>query len=539
MLTENSSTEQAWLFAMTSGLASALGGAALYIDPLLHAFGMPPSWNVLDSHTVLSALLAGASGIMAYTSISVLTRESIEYLSQLTKLPVISRYPGATVAVLFLLGAHLNLLLIRLVSRLTPPDSPIQHTCASHPPSPSVDSNLESGDVVENHVFTMARTPDHGENNRSSSDCHKAQHIHENERQPLLSQSSGTIQPPYSRGSQCVLSDQSNCVSRCCRDNGPHRCEYACVKPGCFRTEHCHITPLYPHIHTHEHENEHDHHVHEHEHDNEHGHEGGLPGSGAHQCHHHSSRDQPHTHSQTSLSSCNGENGIMALVADGNTTAAHATPAHGEHVHCHDHSHSTHAAHIASCLGSHHGSSEPEVQLSGPGNSTASQVSSRHQRLLIHVGLQTAVAIALHKVPEGLIIFLSRQASPKLGVSVAASLFFHNLPEGLMLALPLFLATRQRHLAFLVASLMGAVPPALGAALGMLVVGRDERHGGQETRLSGIFGLTFGITAGMMCMVALNGMLPTARIYDRSGNVVAWFFAMGVAAMLFANTTLK
>ncbi|KAJ2854604.1 Zinc transporter, partial [Coemansia asiatica] len=126
-----------------------------------------------------------------------------------------------------------------------------------------------------------------------------------------------------------------------------------------------------------------------------------------------------------------------------------------------------------------------------------------------------------------------------LGVSVAASLFFHNLPEGLMLALPLFLATRQRHLAFMVASLMGAVPPALGAALGMLVIGRDERRGGQDTRLSGIFGLTFGITAGMMCMVALNGMLPTARIYDRSGNIVAWCFALGVASMLFANSTLK
>ncbi|KAJ2881476.1 Zinc transporter, partial [Coemansia aciculifera] len=171
---------------------------------------------------------------------------------------------------------------------------------------------------------------------------------------------------------------------------------------------------------------------------------------------------------------------------------------------------------------------------------TAAQLSSRHHRMLIHVGLQTAVAIALHKVPEGLIIYLSRQASPRLGLSVAASLFAHNLPEGLMLALPLFLATRRRHTAFVVSSLMGAVPPAIGAALGMLAVGDSSNTGHNRSgRLSGIFGIAFGVTAGMMCMVSLNGMLPTARIYDKSGNIVSWCFALGVAAMLLANTTLQ
>ncbi|KAJ2379189.1 Zinc transporter, partial [Coemansia sp. RSA 2603] len=216
-------------------------------------------------------------------------------------------------------------------------------------------------------------------------------------------------------------------------------------------------------------------------------------------------------------SSCNG---------DGDGDGAVTTIDSQHHHHHNHHHHHVHASNVHD--------DEPEVQLAGPGDSTASQVSSRHQRLLLRVGLQTAVAIALHKIPEGLIIFLSRRASPRLGASVAASLFFHNLPEGLMLALPLYLATGHRHLAFLVASLMGAIPPALGAALGMLVAGGTERN----AHLAAIFGVTFGVTAGMMCMVSLNGMLPTARIYDRSGNVVAWCFALGVAAMLFANTSL-
>ncbi|KAJ2766669.1 hypothetical protein IWQ57_004269, partial [Coemansia nantahalensis] len=122
---------------MTSGLASALGGAALYVDPLLHLCGVPRSFNVLDSHTVLCVVLATASGAMAYTSISVLTHESIGYLSSQTMWPAIQRRPGAAVAVLFVIGALLNLLLARAIELVTPHDSPVKHACGSHPPSPS------------------------------------------------------------------------------------------------------------------------------------------------------------------------------------------------------------------------------------------------------------------------------------------------------------------------------------------------------------------------------------------------------------------
>ncbi|KAJ1719636.1 Zinc transporter [Coemansia erecta] len=500
----DSSTGQAWLFAMTSGLASALGGASLYIDPLLHLLGVAPRSNVLDSHTVLSALLSGASGIMAYTSISVLTRESIEYLSQLSGWPLVGKYPGAAAAVLFVLGAHLNLLLLRVVSRLTPADSPIGHTCASHPPSPSAEAGMEDG---------MAKPADSSSGIISGgSHCHGQSHhgvYREGEGQPLLSRSSETVQQHESQAHCCSRNRHRQQQQQHPCDT-THRCEYACAKPNCYGAEHCHITPLYPHMHTHT--------AAENEPCGSHNH------SRSRSCLHQSSPESHRcSHSPSPrvsiASSCSGDGMVT-------TIGSH----HHNHHHHNHHNHHHHHAHA----GDGH-DDEPEVQLSGPGDSTASQVSSRHQRLLLHVGLQTAVAIALHKIPEGLIIFLSRRASPKLGASVAASLFFHNLPEGLMLALPLYLATGRRHRAFLLSALMGAVPPALGAALGMLVAGSS----GRNAHLAAIFGVTFGVTAGMMCMVSLNGMLPTARIYDRSGNVVAWCFALGVAAMLFANTSLK
>ncbi|KAJ2036406.1 Zinc transporter, partial [Coemansia sp. S2] len=452
-------------------------------------------------------MLSGASGIMAYTSISVLTKESTDYLSRIPEWPLLGKYPGAVTAVLFIVGAHLNLLLVRLVSRITPPDSPIKHACASHPPSPS-GSQLERGSGYGSHSkrhHMTAKRSSHADSgpsvgycsqnaHRRSSDSHLDRAINvesysrygSNERLPLLSQfpNHGTGCSHSAVGSTSPPAHRSEC----------RQCEYACTEPACYRLEHCHITPLYPHMHTHEHAGQ-----------SAQAHLSGsccrgvavaaIPSPGEH-CR------RPHNHSLTGSAS------------DSSSEEAAVQRSHKNDF---DHDHSSHDIHDI------HDSHTSATLEEDPKAGTAAQLSSRHHRLLMHVGLQTAVAIALHKVPEGLIIYLSRQASPRLGLSVAASLFAHNLPEGLMLALPLFLATRRRHMAFVVSSLMGAIPPAIGAMLGMLVLGdnnNDSSHD-RSTKLSGIFGIAFGITAGMMCMVSLNGMLPTARIYDKSGNVVS------------------
>ncbi|KAJ2643017.1 Zinc transporter, partial [Coemansia sp. RSA 1694] len=337
------------------------------------------------------------------------------------------------------------------------------------------------------------------------SDSHLDRTVHSSsERLPLLSQPA-CQRTGYSRvdaGSTSLPAHRSEC----------RRCEYACTEAACYGLEHCHITPLYPHMHTHEHAGR-----------SAQAHSSGscCRGIAAPP----SPREHSHAHHRV-LAGSGSEDGCEAVAVHNTLPLAQHSDEDGGHGHGHSHSH---RGQIAAAAATH---------LEDPKAGAAVQLSSRHHRLLLHVGLQTAVAIALHKVPEGLIIYLSRQASPRLGLSVAASLFAHNLPEGLMLALPLFLATRRRHTAFLVSSLMGAVPPAIGAALGMLAVGNGDGHD-RSSRLSGIFGIAFGITAGMMCMVSLNGMLPTARIYDKSGNVVSWCFALGVAAMLFANTTLE
>ncbi|KAI8330443.1 Zinc/iron permease [Chlamydoabsidia padenii] len=147
------------------------------------------------------------------------------------------------------------------------------------------------------------------------------------------------------------------------------------------------------------------------------------------------------------------------------------------------------------------------------------------------IGIQTAVAICVHKFPEGLIMFISSQASSSLGISVAAAMSIHNLTEGFMMALPIYYATGSRMNAFVCASLMGGLSQPLGALIGLWAFRSVTKD--QEDVL---FGVTFGVISGMMSFITIQSMLPQAIKVDIHHNYVVLFFFLGV--MLVGLTSL-
>merc|ERR1719491_1091793 len=64
------------------------------------------------------------------------------------------------------------------------------------------------------------------------------------------------------------------------------------------------------------------------------------------------------------------------------------------------------------------------------------------------MGLQTAIAIALHNFPEGLATFVAVLSEPKVGVILAIAIGIHNIPEWLCVSLPVYYATGNRWKAF-------------------------------------------------------------------------------------------
>lgn len=107
----------------------------------------------------------------------------------------------------------------------------------------------------------------------------------------------------------------------------------------------------------------------------------------------------------------------------------------------------------------------------------------------LSIGVQTSIAIALHKIPEGFITYATNHANPQLGFAVFLAIFIHNIAEGFIMSLPLFLALRSRLWAIVWASLLGGLAQPVGAGIAALTM-RGDGGGGGEVGYGFLFAAT-------------------------------------------------
>lgn len=157
-----------------------------------------------------------------------------------------------------------------------------------------------------------------------------------------------------------------------------------------------------------------------------------------------------------------------------------------------------------------------------------------HHRKLLRMGLFTALAIAIHNLPEGLATFLAALQDPHLGIAIAVAVALHNIPEGISVSVPIFYATGNRRKAFFYSLVSGLAEP-VGAglayvALRLLVGGADGVIPPQY------MGITFGAVAGVMVYISLDELLPTSRAYGRGHDsllgLVAGMVVMALSLLL-------
>ncbi|KAG9671107.1 Zinc/iron permease, partial [Aureobasidium melanogenum] len=151
------------------------------------------------------------------------------------------------------------------------------------------------------------------------------------------------------------------------------------------------------------------------------------------------------------------------------------------------------------------------------------------------IGLQTSIAIALHKLPEGFITFATNHANPKLGFAVFLALFIHNITDGFVLALPLYLAINNRAKAMFWASLLGGASQPLGAGVAALVF---KIAGSKNVAISeNFYGAMFAVTAGIMTSVALQLFGESLELtHNRSLCMIFAFVGMGILGCSSALT---
>ncbi|ORY69728.1 ZIP zinc transporter [Pseudomassariella vexata] len=154
------------------------------------------------------------------------------------------------------------------------------------------------------------------------------------------------------------------------------------------------------------------------------------------------------------------------------------------------------------------------------------------ENAFLSIGLQTSIAIALHKLPEGFITYATNHANPSLGFNVFLALFVHNVSEGFALALPLYMALESRGKAMLWASVLGGLSQPLGAAIAVMWFKIAKRT--HMTPDAVAYGCLFAITAGIMASVALQLFVESLSL-NHNRNLSILFAFLGMALLGFSN----
>jgi len=178
----------------------------------------------------------------------------------------------------------------------------------------------------------------------------------------------------------------------------------------------------------------------------------------------------------------------------------------------------------------HHGGEETAAHLHADTEAparvvevtVAGAVTDADKAELDRLGLLAALAIALHNVPEGLVVFVATLLDPHLGGALVIGIAVHNIPEGLAVAMPVYYSSGSKLKAFVYAGVSGIAEP-IGGCLGFLIIG---------SALSDIgLGTVFGVVAGMMMYIVIFDLLPTAYNYAPSAFVCALYVSAGILVM--------
>ncbi|KAJ5523417.1 hypothetical protein N7513_012961 [Penicillium frequentans] len=505
-----------WVMSGVSGVACVLGAAVICADLVVRRVTNDKTFQIANSNNFLSASLCLSAGVMLFTSLYSMLPTSKEYLTRAGFSPSASAY--------ILIGLFLaGVIVIRVVSGFLHRFIPSHVVDCAHTHSPEQD-------------------PERGE---SQLGAHSDQHGHVNghtERTPLLrptqtqsSKSTPAVSQRTEPASRAVKRDSlrkmlsrrfsslMGGVKDVCDEDGPcygfsQTCGQECIKvlpkaspPLTVYTNEV-TRPFVPH--------------------------------------HQSIAVQLDSGRDPALNTAienvrtASDSGYFDVIsaqqpvrhAEVSATASSASSQ------AHVHPHSDEANHQHYNPNSHnHDDHEGHDDLDHASKPTAESVHHHHvpQNAFLSIGLQTSLAIALHKLPEGFITYATNHASPTLGLTVFLALFIHNIVEGFAMALPLYLALGSRWKAMFWSSLLGGVSQPAGAGLAALWIWTSGHTGNDKMGPSwGVYGGMFAATAGVMTSVALSlfseGLGLTHRRNLGIGFAVLGMGMMGVSFALTA-----
>lgn len=141
---------------------------------------------------------------------------------------------------------------------------------------------------------------------------------------------------------------------------------------------------------------------------------------------------------------------------------------------------------------------------------------------LLRIGVVTALMLAIHNFPEGMVTFFAALKDINIAIPIAFAIAIHNIPEGISVSVPIYYATGNRKRAFWLSFLSGLAEP-VGAIIGYLFLAPFLNDH--------VFGVIFGMIAGIMVFISLDELLPAAEEYGKHHHAIYGLVA-GMAVMV-------
>ncbi len=167
----------------------------------------------------------------------------------------------------------------------------------------------------------------------------------------------------------------------------------------------------------------------------------------------------------------------------------------------------------------------PEGETIPSDEMTEEKAPTKHleNKRLMRVGIVTALVLAIHNFPEGMVTFLAGLKDLNVAIPIAIAIAIHNIPEGVSVSIPIFYATGDRKKAFRLSFLSGLAEP-LGAIVGyFLLAPYLNDH---------VFGILFAAIAGIMVYISLDELLPAAEEFGHHHMAIyGLILGMGVMAI--------
>ncbi|ODV94065.1 hypothetical protein PACTADRAFT_50954 [Pachysolen tannophilus NRRL Y-2460] len=147
---------------------------------------------------------------------------------------------------------------------------------------------------------------------------------------------------------------------------------------------------------------------------------------------------------------------------------------------------------------------------------------------LLSIGLQTLLAVTLHKFPEGFITYSTSQANPELGLTIFLSLAIHNFVEGFTMCLPMYLGLNSRWKAITISVLLGSMSAPFGAVFAWLIFGNDKFLDLNDETTNYIFGCLMSLTSGFLTIIGFQ-MFASAIGFGGTQRFVLTWVIIGIS----------